>query len=415
MKYLKHIFWLVIALNSPFLYATDTYEFKVKVTGYTNKVFLNAIIHTQTDKLPHASSRIIPHSDRNKYGHFLDEVETEYTKEQANTIFIFGQLERTGNLDESEEDGEPFAYIPLRVIDTSKDIKRLRIGHTQEVRAYSDPQKAFNNSYPFSEGFSKGYINSKNIEKVFAATRILIENGYVTESKWQELFTAFQQNIHFLKKDKNHIRRILEFMSTYAKLKNSHKLYEYYVELLRKLEKLNIDHTEIYPNQTLSQHIFEQLNTLLTTQTSSVIPYMGSILRTLRDEKRYHDCILLGNSMSKNIVSNEKFTKIILDDKKTRNDVLSAMQAFTECIQKDFREKSDNGSNGKIDAAKFQENTELGKLAISAYISLYESIESVLPRRATRIYGPDQASRVTELNGYYDAFSTVRYSRDIVK
>lgn len=365
----------------------------LSITGFTSRVKLDAVVQFYSRPEIAPTSKTITNEERNNYGHFVQKIETGYETDEISRLYILGRIRNAV--------GEEVGYIPIFILDKS-DLNDRGFAKVS-IQSYTDVSRAFLNSFPFSHGFHAGFINNDNLEQVLFATQLLIEKGYVDGERWNAVFSSFLQNIQFFKDNNPQIGRILKFLRTYGNLTNNKKYYEFYAKTLVKLDKLDVDGTDVAPNETLGRYVQKEWETLLIDHTYSVVPVVRSMIETLFEEKRYSECINLSGLAFKQFQAQEVINEAV-NNGEFRNYILSAMQGATECFQLDFATRSDRGSRSDVKGAtSFLREDEEAKSDVNYFIELYETLEKkgCLPRRPEKVLSQSEASRINQIGKYY--------------
>lgn len=375
-----------------FLSFAESASFDLKITGFNRNVGLNAEIKIYTGPDSAADSISLENRKRDRNGHFiLKGHKLDVEIDNVSEMYIIGKI--------IDLDGKLKGYIPLTVIHKSEFNRR---GYTSiKVSSYSDKKNSFSNSYPFSKGFNRYFINESNLEKVLFSTRLLMELGYVNGDDWQILFNSFLQNVQFFRNNTKYINRVFSYLNTYGHLTENPEYYKFYAEMLVKLDKLEIDGTDVAPGESLRQRIQKEWETLVIDHIVSITPIVRSMIDVLYSEKRYLECVQFSGRAFKKFQTDEVVEKFV--NTEFRNYVLSAMQGGTECFQMDFADRAKNGNKNDVRAAAlFEKDDAETKDAVGGFIDLFRVLEKggYLPRRPIDM-PTDEASRIEELDKYY--------------
>lgn len=396
MRNIVVILILVFSI-SPLLAKEFTFSLDILISGLKSQTKASAIVQMYTSYKFAPYTVTIKNSERNANGHFKKSIETPFSGENIEVIYIVGELKNQKN--------ERIGYIPLQVLKRS-DFSPKRLFARKHFRSVLNRERAFLASYPFSSDFVSGFIDKDNLNQVLNATQILIAHKFVEGRSWQDLFNSYLRNVSYFRTDNTKIEDMLAFLRTYGSLRDSPNFFSFYSDMLIKLDQLGMGGTKLKSGKFLKDYIFSELRTVITQQTSRSIPKFRSIIKLLRDGRRYSDCISLSTTMFRSIRSKEN---LLLEISKgtsgsTRRYVLSAMQGATECLQLDFANGDPNGNRkNKLQATKYQFEHG-GDTFIKEFVGLYEDLQkhgNVFPRRPKNT---NNASRLTEISSYYTSF-----------
>ena len=313
-------------------------------------------------------------------------------------VVLFGQL--------LSSDNEVVGFIPVSVLPNSAFNSRGFAEH--EVRSQSERSNVFHASYPFRTNDDQGFVNSENVEIVLFSTKLLIEDEFVSGDQWDRLFSFFLGNMRFFARQNDKISRMLSYLRTYNQIAKNDDFVSFYIDALVRLERLNVDGTELIPSrETLEEYIFNELSFLFRENIEYSLIQAGQTLRMYRDEQDNLSCIVLSEVIFSSLINTGNIIERLREDRQLRDYALSAMQASTECIQLHYAFKSPEGTRGNIEGAtQFALDTDKARGSIFQYVALFEDLEDqgLLPRDPGRRYGPGEISRVNEISKYYNQF-----------
>jgi hypothetical protein len=301
------------------------------------------------------------------------------------------------------EDQSVAGYIPVQIIDFKKLARRDLI----ELRVTTVPTAAdaFVRSFPLSSSLQQS-IADYGLEPALIGTRIMFNQRLVqSESEWQRLTSDYLKLLGpLLKQDSTKLAPALRYLEEYVRMADRPEYDRFYVEFLLQLKEMGIGGADV-GGRSLDDVIISALNDIYAQRLASTYQWAPNTIRTFvktNPPNRRQECLDLSTVLMNAL--DGAFASQRIELAATRGELISFMQASTECAQTYFLTSDDpRASRSDVAAASdYLLKSEKGRSFMERYIALFERGEAAghFPRQPRG----NEASRVREVSKYYNEF-----------
>lgn len=301
------------------------------------------------------------------------------------------------------EDQSVAGFIPVQIIDFKKLSRRDLI----ELRVSTVPTAAdaFVRSFPLSSSLQQS-IADHGLEPALIGTRIMFNQRLVqSESEWQRLTSDYLKLLGpLLKQDSTKLALALRYLEEYVRMADRTEYDSFYVEFLLQLKEMGIGGADV-GGRLLDDVIISALNDIYAQRLASTYRWAPNTIRTFvktNPSNRRQECLDLSTVLMNAL--DGAFASQRIELAAARGDLISFMQASTECAQTYFLTSDDpRASRSDVAAASdYLSKSEKGRSFMERYIAIFERGEAAgyFPRQPRG----NQASRVREVSKYYNEF-----------